>query len=269
MMRFLTPSEWQAWCIERRIPLCEVGSIRPDISAEHFHIANVPYPVDSGKKVWLARFLFSLVQPNPETLLLIDEWAVWPSSQHMPLFTRFRQAFGESRPLSESPGHLVSTSDSDDAVSIIATSLLFVWDCYGIDSSGRDIFHISHDEFCLFGSRDKSVTEGVTRQLAARLPLPHRGRGLGWGQAACARKRRRVWNWATPSSRPSPPMGEKESKGRSPAPRSRGEGELQGQGQDAPSFISFILRIDSVSTRRLEEALLASCAPRFDSSQFA
>jgi hypothetical protein len=74
--------------------------------------------------------------------------AVWPSSQHMPLFTRFRQALGESRPLIEAPGHVVSASDSGDAVSVIATLLLFPWDCYGISASGRDAFYISHDEFC-------------------------------------------------------------------------------------------------------------------------
>jgi hypothetical protein len=114
----------------------------------------------------LARFLFSLVTPEPETLILVDDWAVWPTSQHMPLFTRFRQALGESRPLIEAPGHVVSASDNDDAVSVIATSLLFIWDCYGISASGRDAFYISHDELCYFASRDPSVAARVTEQLA-------------------------------------------------------------------------------------------------------
>jgi hypothetical protein len=165
-MRFFTPAEWQTWCSERQIPLREVGWSRPDISADHFHVADVPYDTDSGAKVSMARFLFSLVTPDPETLILIDDWAVWPSSQQMPLFTRFRQALGESRPLIESPGHLVAATDSDDAISIIATSLLFIWDCYGISSSGRDAFYISYDEYCVFASRDPSVAAQVTEQLA-------------------------------------------------------------------------------------------------------
>ena len=167
-MRFLTPAEWQTWCTERRIPLLEAGWIRPDISADHFYIADVPYNADSGAKVSMARFLFSLVPPEPQTLILVDDWAVWPSSQHMPLFTRFRQALGESRPLIESPAHLVSASDSDDAVSIIATSLLFIWDCYGISSSGRNAFYISHDEFCFFASRDKSVAARIGELAATK-----------------------------------------------------------------------------------------------------
>ena len=166
-MRILTPEECQSWCGERNIPLRESGWIRPDIGAETPHVVEVPYPADSGAKVSLARFLLSLVEPGPETLLLIDDWAVWPSSQHMPLFTRFREAFGEHRPLIEAPGHLVTAADMDDAVSIVATSLLFIWDCYGISSSGHDIFYFSHDEFCYFASSDPSVAARVTEQLAA------------------------------------------------------------------------------------------------------
>src|SRR5262249_46936563 len=110
-MRFLTPTQWQDWCSTRQIPLRESGWVRPNICADHFHIVDVPYPPDSGAKTGLARLLFSLVVPDPETLVLVDDWDVWPSSQHMPLFTRFRQALGENRPLIESPGHLVSALD--------------------------------------------------------------------------------------------------------------------------------------------------------------
>lgn len=160
-MRFLSQSEWQNWCTERKVPLRAAGWTRPDIGEEHFHIVDLPYPTDSGGKVSMAHFLLSLVPPEPETLLLIDDWAVWPSCQHMPLFTRFREAFGESRPLIEAPGHLFTHADSDDAVSIVATSLFFIWDCYGISASGRNAFYFSHDEYCYFASRDASVAEQV------------------------------------------------------------------------------------------------------------
>ena len=165
-MLFLTPAQWQAWCVEREVPLRDVGHIQPDIGDAHFHIAKLPYPVDSGKKVCLAQRLFSLVASELETLLLVDDWAVWPSSQHLPLFTRFREALGEQRPLIERPGHVVTATDSDDAISIVATSLLFFWDCYGISSSGRNAFYISHDEFCYFASRDAAVAARVTSEFA-------------------------------------------------------------------------------------------------------
>ncbi|MBV9656660.1 MAG: hypothetical protein JO295_00995 [Verrucomicrobia bacterium] len=127
----------------------------------------MPYPPDSGAKVSLARRLFSLVASESETLLLVDDWAVWPSSQHLPLFTRFREALGEHRSLIETPGHVVTAAETDDAVSIIATSLLFMWDCYGISSSGCDAFYFSHDEYCYFASRDASLAELVTSEFSA------------------------------------------------------------------------------------------------------
>src|SRR6266446_5347910 len=139
-MRFLTPAEWQRWCTDRKIPLRDVGWIRPDIRAEHVHIADLKYPADSGAKVSLARYLFSLVakKEEEETLLLVD-----------------------------APGHLVTRSETDDAVSIISTALLFIWDCYGISASGRDAFYFSHDEYCYFASRDADVAATVQKEEAS------------------------------------------------------------------------------------------------------
>jgi hypothetical protein len=167
-MRFLTPEQWQAWCVERQVPLREIGWLRPDLRTEHFHLADIPYPQGSGAKVHLAQSLFSLVASGSETLLLVDDWGVWPSSQHLPLFTRFREALGEHRSLKEAPGHIAAASDTDDAVSIIATSLFFMWDCYGVSSTGRDAFYFSHDEYCYFASRDASVAQSVRSEFATR-----------------------------------------------------------------------------------------------------
>lgn len=166
-MHCLTPDQWQAWCIARKVPLREIGWIRPDLWKGTFHVAALPYPQDSGAKVSFARQLHSLVASDSETLLLVDDWAVWPSSQHLPLFTRFREALGESRPLVEAPGHIVGPSEGDDAVSIIATSLLFIWDCYGISSTGREAFYFSHDEYCCFASRDASVAKRVASEYSS------------------------------------------------------------------------------------------------------
>ncbi len=83
----------------------------------------------------------------------------------MPLFTRFRQALGERRPLIEAPGHLVTPAEADDGLSILIVSLQFVWDCHILTASGRDAIFVSHDEFGWFASRDKSVTESVHQKI--------------------------------------------------------------------------------------------------------
>ena len=167
-MHFLTPSQWQKWCLDHSVPLRESGWLRPDIRSDGFHSVDLPYPKDSGKKVFLAHQLLSLVNDGPEALILIDDWSVWPSCQHLPLFTRFRESIGENRPLIEAPGHLVTATESDDAVSIIATALFFMWDCYGISSTGRNAFFVSHDEYGFFVSRDPSVAEKVSTEFSAK-----------------------------------------------------------------------------------------------------
>ena len=166
-MRILSRVECEAWCRDHNIDLRDSGWLRPDFTSPDFHRVKIPYEGDSGRKVWLANLFYSLVPPAPETLLWIQDFEVWPSSQHLPLFTRFRQALGESRSLYDAPGHLVTSSDSEDSVSIIATSLLFLWDCYGITSSGRDAFHVSHDEYCWFATRDAELAAQTAQEVSS------------------------------------------------------------------------------------------------------
>jgi hypothetical protein len=137
----------------------------PDITSPPFHSVDFTIPTDSGRKVAFGRFLYSLVDPSPEVLFWLGDWSVWPSSQHMPLYTRFRQAFGESRPLIDAPGHLLTPDDADDAVSILVVSLQFVWNCHILTSLGRDAVFVSHDEFGWFASRDETVAESVRQKF--------------------------------------------------------------------------------------------------------
>src|SRR5215212_2733125 len=127
-MRCLTYSECNEWCARRNFSIQRsegyVGS-HVSIESPPFHFAEFAVPTDSGKKVALARFLYSLIDPIPELLLWLDDWSVWPSSQHMPLFTRFRQGFGESRPLIDAPGQLLTPDEANDTISILVVSLQF------------------------------------------------------------------------------------------------------------------------------------------------
>jgi hypothetical protein len=171
-MRFLTDSECAAWCAERGYPTRTYqgyAGLRADTEPVGFERIAFPSPPDSGKRVWLARFLLSLLEPAPELLFWLGDWAVWPSCQHMPLFARFREALGERRPLIETPGHLVAVDEADDGVSILAVALLFMWDCHVITASGRDVIFISHDEAGWFGSRDTSVAAFAAKRLEQSL----------------------------------------------------------------------------------------------------
>ena len=148
MMKFLTSGECAGWCRVRDYPIRVEGNgyQRLDLDAG-FSSVELPYPVDCGKKVFTAKQIVDWALEQGEVLFWIEAWDVWPSSQHLPLFTRFREALGERRRMDEAPGHLVDRTDRDDAVSVLASALLFIWDCHVLRADGGPVFHCSHDEW--------------------------------------------------------------------------------------------------------------------------
>jgi hypothetical protein len=180
-MKFLTHNECAAWSSDHGF-LAELrehrtGVPRLDELTGSFHAVKFPTPTDSGRKVAFAHLLYSLFDPSNTLLIWLGNWSVWPSSTHMPLFARFRQAFGEDRPLIEIPGQLVAQGESDDAISLITIALQFVWDCHVFSGSGRDVAFISHDEHGWFASRDRSVYDAAERQIGNFLATPTDVRG--------------------------------------------------------------------------------------------
>jgi hypothetical protein len=163
-MKFLTFKECVDWCSIHGVT-STFNEIGPKLQSPPYHFATFRHPVDSSKKVWLARFLYSLVESSPELLIWLAEWDVWPSCQHMPLFTRFREAFDGHRSPDEAPGQLLTSNEAADAVSIIAVSLLFFWNCHVLCSSGNDAVFVSHDEFGWFASRNESLANSVAARL--------------------------------------------------------------------------------------------------------
>lgn len=151
-MRCVTHAECLAWCRQHGFPVVErdrFGSPAPDLR-DRYEEFPLAYPEDSGRKIELARRIVGVMPVSGELLIWIGEWSVWPSSEHMPLFTRLRLALGERRPLIEAPGHLVKHIDCDDGISVVALALLFFWDCHVFSSAGGAVFACSHDEWCGF-----------------------------------------------------------------------------------------------------------------------
>jgi hypothetical protein len=110
-------------------------------------------PDDAGRRIAVMKNLISLLDTSAELLVQVGDWAVWPSGQHMPLFDRFRQAFGERRPLIEALGHIIQASERDDAVSILVISVLYLWNCHVLSADGDQALFVSHDEYGWFAVR--------------------------------------------------------------------------------------------------------------------
>jgi hypothetical protein len=104
-MRICSYQDCADWCAAngyqtRHIEGFLVGP-DPDLTEADFRFAMFSIPEDAGRRVTLVKSLISLLGESAELLVQIGDWAVWPSGQHMPLFDRFHQAFGERRPLIE------------------------------------------------------------------------------------------------------------------------------------------------------------------------
>jgi len=146
-LQFLTEDQCRSWASDRKYPLGErpysVLADGPPFSCEHFTI-----PTDAGARVALARAVWADVgSRQPEALLWVTAWSVWPSSEHMPLADAVRRGLGEERPLNVAPGCLVRLGEDDQALAVLVTAVLFLWDCWILSPDGNLAAFFSHDEW--------------------------------------------------------------------------------------------------------------------------
>jgi hypothetical protein len=169
-MQICTYKECAEWCAAHGYPTRQVEGLvvgpDPDLTEPDFHFAMFSIPEDAGRRVALVKNVMSLIDAEAELLVQIGDWAVWPSGQHMPLFDRFRQAFGERRPLIEAPGHMIAPVERDDAVSILVISMLYLWNCHVLSAAGDQALFVSHDEYGWFAARGSRLLEPAKQLLA-------------------------------------------------------------------------------------------------------
>lgn len=111
---------------------------------------------DCGKKTYLARQILTLLRLEPEAILWVTGWGVWPSSENPELFYKYRRSLGESRSLAEVPAHLCSHADIKDIECLLDICLFFLWDCWLIEHSKELAVFLSHDEFIQVYASDES-----------------------------------------------------------------------------------------------------------------
>lgn len=142
-MRFLTQPECRQWSAEHGWP----WSTRPavgELDGRHWTRVEFAIPSDAGRRVALVRTLWRATS-TPARLLWITDWSVWPSGEHLPLYSLLRERLGDYRALHEAPGHLAASEEDDETGLAVATvAALFLWDLYVL---GEDCgFFLSHDE---------------------------------------------------------------------------------------------------------------------------
>jgi len=151
-MRCLTHAECADWCRRHDYPVIDAdtyGHPAPMVRREFVERGLAPFG-DMGERVTRARQVLEWMSMSGEILLWLTDWSVWSSIEHLPLFTRFREAVGEQRPLIEAPGHVVTPAQLDDGMSVLVVALWFLWDCSVFSERRGPIFVCSHDEWTSF-----------------------------------------------------------------------------------------------------------------------
>jgi hypothetical protein len=163
-MKFITEKEALSWIEGCGLPTSHYvdatdffGEVPfPKLSAIRYTL-----PVESGKKIALARAIFWRANFQSTILVWLRNWMVWPVCAHIPMVLRLRQAMGCDRSLDETPCHLFEASEVDDAVSLLIVSLMSYWDCLVFDSNQRLICFVSHDEYMVLMSADQAFLNEV------------------------------------------------------------------------------------------------------------
>lgn len=154
-MQFLTEAECQAW----------IGQ-HTHVSASYIR-TRYRTPADAGRKTALARVLASLLPSGSDSLMWITGHSVWPSSENLELFYGYRRSLGESRSLSNVPGHLAADGDRASAECIVALALYFSWDVTIALTASR--FLLSHDDELIVERTATEPEQAIVGHLAPLL----------------------------------------------------------------------------------------------------
>ncbi len=108
--------------------------------------ASYAIPPDSGKKAILAKTISEFFIQESESLLWIDEYGIWPSSEDRNLFDGFRKSLGETKHLQDTPGHIFTRQDLTSIASLLSLVLYFCWGAIIVSKDKNILVRISHDE---------------------------------------------------------------------------------------------------------------------------
>lgn len=167
-MRSITENECLLWIKDQGIQTTQyvnAADFLRGMPFQNFAAVRFSLPKDSGQRVALARGLLFQLKPQSNILVRLRNWMVWPSSGHVPLVARLRQAMGCEKALEEQPGHLFDSTEIDDVISLLIVSLEFYWDCFIVDSNQRLLCFVSHDGHMVLMSRDQAYLEHVREMI--------------------------------------------------------------------------------------------------------
>ena len=98
-------------------------------------------------------------------LYLVENWDIWPSGAHPPLWEAMRRGLGARQTIDHTPGHIFTSSEREDGLSIIILGCLFLWDAWFLTDTGFTAMYVSHDEFGVVYSVEGAELEDLESDL--------------------------------------------------------------------------------------------------------
>jgi hypothetical protein len=123
-------------------------------------------PIDAGRRVAVVRTVMAHLSANEaEGLFLVENWDIWPSGAHPPMWEALRRGLGAQQPIERAPGLIFTSSEADTALSLPLLAALFLWDAWYLSGSGVSALYLSHDEFGLAYAVEGAEIEDLESDL--------------------------------------------------------------------------------------------------------
>ena len=131
-------------------------------------LAPVTYtiPADSGVKTALARVLVNELFAGAHTVLIVDEYGIWPSAENRALFLTYRNAVAGPGEVYALPAQLSSPDETESLEGLLALTLYFIWGVLLASDTGL-IVRTSHDEWMDIAALDPGRLDTAAATLDA------------------------------------------------------------------------------------------------------
>ena len=164
-IKVITTPEARSWCERNHIATNGEG---PDVLVGGIFRLRFSIPDETSGRILLSRILYpSTWEVDDQVLIWTTTWSVWASGEHMPLFLRLRESFGDRRSLHDANAQTVDPDSAPDGESILILNCLFLWDCWVLTESGRYAAFFSHDEWGEVYVRAQKTHERISEELRA------------------------------------------------------------------------------------------------------